>query len=165
MEKQQTPLCSIFFSIFFLQKERIFIACKFYLLGIHQEYMSGVLAFNFLLFVMMHTISFLLSACDMYHQHIYKSGAIYSEDVSTYMFGRKDRIIVVDDNKPFCAVFLCAYFRSLDSEKVRGEIWILVFFQESFSKTKLFKGQHWTIWRLKKSAMEIIFLLRLSHYK
>ena len=94
----------------FLQKERIFIACKFYLLGIHQEYMSGVLAFNFLLFVMMHTISFLLSACDMYHQHIYKRGAIYSEDVSTYMFGRKDRIIVVDDNKPFCAVFLCAYF-------------------------------------------------------
>ena len=96
--------------MFFLQKERIFITCKFYLLGIHQEYMSGVLAFNFLLFVMMHTISFLLGACDMYHQQIYKGCAIYSEDVSIHIFGRKDLKIVVDAIKPFCAIFFVCIF-------------------------------------------------------
>ena len=63
--------------------------------------MSGVLAFNFLLFVMMHTISFLLGACDMYHQQIYKGCAIYSEDVSIHIFGRKDLIIAVDATSHF----------------------------------------------------------------
>ena len=73
--------------------------------------MSGVLAFNFLLFVMMHTISFLLGACDMYHQQIYEGCAIYSEDISIHIFGRKDLIIVVDANKPFLAIFFVCISR------------------------------------------------------